>query len=348
LLGIQVKQMKSIHTLIMGIATIGSVATAQSQDINIDQFKPALRRTWDQPRSGVDNARVTLGKILFFDKRLSRDNTISCNSCHGLDNWGVDGVAFSMGFNGHHVGRNSPTVFNAFGHITQFWDGREPTVEEQAKGPILAGGEMAMPSPEAVVKKLKEIKGYAPLFKAAFPKAKDPLTYDNVGISIGAFERLLATPSRWDRFLNGGKKALKENELAGLKAFTTYGCTTCHTGTLLGGDRYQKVGLVKPWPNQKDQGRFGVTGKEADKMFFKVPSLRNIAKTGPYFHDASERTLAGAIRKMGRHQLGMEIPDKDVKALEAFFKTLTGNIPADLQKAPEMPTDKAAKAASFD
>tara|TARA_Y100001934_G_scaffold75652_1_gene94133 strand:+ start:2997 stop:3989 length:993 start_codon:yes stop_codon:yes gene_type:complete len=329
--------MKTIHKLLTGLVAASICTAAGAAEVDLNQFKPALRKTWDQPRSGVDNARVELGKTLFHDKRLSKDNSISCNSCHSLNNWGVDGLDFSIGFNNHKVGRNSPTVFNAFGHLTQFWDGREPTVEEQAKGPILAGGEMAMPSPEAVVKKLNDITGYHPLFKAAFPKAEDPITYDNVGIAIGAFERLLATPTRWDWYLGGGKKALKENEIAGLATFSKYGCTTCHTGTLLGGDRYQKLGLVKPWPNQKDQGRFGVTGKEADKMFFKVPSLRNIAKTGPYFHDSSETTLKGAIKKMGRHQLGMDIPEDDVKAIETFLNTLTGNIPAALQKAPKMP-----------
>lgn len=337
--------MKKQLLLAIGLAGL-TFTSARAADLALDGFQPPLRRTWDQPRSGVDNARVTLGKALYFDKRLSKDNSISCNSCHDLKKFGVDGRAFSLGFKNHEVGRNSPTVFNAFGHIAQFWDGRATTVEEQAKGPILAAGEMAMPSPEAVVKKLKGIPGYKPLFVAAFPGDKDPINYDNVGTAIGAFERLLATPSRWDLFLAGADEALSPLEQEGVKKFTAYGCTTCHTGTLVGGDRYQKLGLVKPWPNQKDQGRFGVTGNAADKMVFKVPSLRNIEKTGPYFHDAAETTLAGAIRMMGWHQLGVEIPAKDVAAIEAFLKTLTADIPASLAATPEMPG--ALKSTSFD
>jgi len=329
--------MKSKSILLTGIIGLAAVASTSAGDLALDGFQPPLRRVWDQPRSAVDQARVTLGKALYFDKRLSRDNSISCNSCHDLKRHGVDGRAFSLGFQNHEVGRNSPTVFNAFGHIAQFWDGRAPTVEEQAKGPILAAGEMAMPSPEAVVKKLKGIKGYLPLFQAAFPGQKDPITYDNVGVAIGRFERELATPSRWDLLLAGNDEALTPLEKKGVKAFATYGCTTCHTGTLIGGDRYMKAGLVKPWPNKKDVGRFAITGNEADKYVFKVPSLRNIAMTGPYFHDASETTLAGAIRKMGRHQLGVEIPDADVKAIEAFLNTLTGEIPAELAATPELP-----------
>jgi len=308
-----------------------------ASDPAVAGFQPPLRRTWDQPRSGVDNARVDLGKKLYFDKRLSRDNTISCNSCHDLKRHGVDGRGFSLGFKNHEVGRNSPTVFNAAGHLAQFWDGRMTTVEEQAKGPILAAGEMAMPSPEAVVKKLKGIPGYKPLFAAAFPGDNDPINYDNVGTAIGNFERLLITPARWDLFLAGAEEALSPLEKKGLKSFTMYGCTTCHTGTLLGGDRYMKAGLVKPWPNKKDLGRYNVTKNEADKYVFKVPTLRNIEKTGPYFHDASETTLKGAIAKMGRHQLGIDIPKADVEAIEAFFQSLTGEIPAELAATPELP-----------
>jgi cytochrome c peroxidase len=337
--------MRKLTLLVIGTMA-ATLETVPAGDLALEGFQPPLRRTWDQPLSGVDRAQVDLGKVLYFDKRLSRDNTISCNSCHDLKRFGVDGRAFSLGFKNHEVGRNSPTVFNAFGHLAQFWDGRAPTVEEQAKGPILAAGEMAMPSPEAVVAKLKGIPGYRPLFEAAFPGDKEPINYDNVGTAIGRFERLLATPSRWDLFLAGADEALSPLEKEGVKKFTSLGCTTCHTGTLVGGDRYQKVGLVKPWPNQKDQGRFANTGNEADRMVFKVPSLRNIEKTGPYFHDASEDTLAGAIRKMARHQLGAEISEEDVAAIEAFLNTLTADIPAELAATPEMPGE--VKKTSFD
>ena len=220
-------------------------------------------------------------------------------------------------------------------HIAQFWDGRAPTVEEQAKGPILAGGEMAMPSAEAVVKKLNGIEGYEALFEAAFPKSSPAITYDNVGNAIGAYERLFVTPAKFDKALAGDASVLSEKEKRGLKTFVTTGCVTCHTSNLLGGNMYQKLGLVQPWPNQKDQGRFGVTKKEQDKMFFKVPSLRNIEKTGPYFHDGSADTLEKAVAVIAKHQLGRTLSDNDISDIVAFLKTLTGKLDPAAAAAPK-------------
>jgi cytochrome c peroxidase len=247
----------------------------------------------------------------------------------------VDGEKFSIGFENHLTGRNSPTSFNAFMHISQFWDGRAPTVEEQAKGPILAGGEMAMPSAEAVVAKLGKIDGYEALFAKAFPKSKPAITYDNVGKAIGAYERLFVTPGRFDKLLAGEEKALKEPEILGLKKFVSVGCVACHTGNLLGGNAYQKLGLQKPWPNQKDQGRFDLTKKEADKMFFKVPSLRNIAKTGPYFHDGSSEKLEDAVQRMAAHQLGKDLSKEDRADIVAFLRSLTGKLPKAIAAPPK-------------
>jgi cytochrome c peroxidase len=220
-------------------------------------------------------------------------------------------------------------------HLAQFWDGRAPTVEEQAKGPILAGGEMAMPSAEAVVKKISAIKGYEDLFKAAFPNSSPAITYDNVGNAIGAYERLFITPSKFDKALAGELSVLNEKEKRGLKTFVTSGCVTCHTGNLLGGNIYQKLGLVKPWPNQKDQGRFAITKRELDKMFFKVPSLRNIEKTGPYFHDGSAESLTQAVQVMARHQLGREFSKEEISDIVAFLKTLTGKLKPSVAAAPK-------------
>ena len=287
------------------------------------------------PKDGLARAQVELGRILYHEKRLSRDNSISCNSCHDTVGFGVDGEKFSVGFQNHLTGRNSPTSMNAFMHIAQFWDGRAPTVEEQAKGPILAGGEMAMPSAEAVVQKLGKIDGYEELFKKAFPKSNPAITYDNVGKAIGAYERLFVTPGRFDKLLAGKAEALKEKEINGLKKFVTVGCVSCHTGNLLGGNTYQKLGVQKPWPNQKDQGRFDLTKKEADKMFFKVPSLRNIAKTGPYFHDGSSDKLDDAVRRMARHQLGKELSKEDQEDIVAFLKSLTGRLPKVVAAPPK-------------
>ena len=247
----------------------------------------------------------------------------------------MDGEKFSVGFNNHLTGRNSPTSFNAFMHVAQFWDGRAPTVEEQAKGPILAGGEMAMPSAEAVVKKISGIKGYEALFKAAFPNSSPAITYDNVGKAIGAYERLFVTPAKFDKLLAGELSAFNEKEKRGLKKFVTSGCVTCHTGNLLGGNIYQKLGLVKPWPNQKDQGRFAITKREQDKMFFKVPSLRNIEKTGPYFHDGSAEDLTQAVKVMANHQLGREFSNEEISDIVAFLKTLTGTLKPSVAAAPK-------------
>ena len=323
----------------MVLALIGQLSLLEiSAD---DSIKPWLTifgkplKTLELPKDKVALSLVELGRTLYHEKRLSRDNSISCNSCHDTKAFGVDGEKFSVGFNNHLTGRNSPTSFNAFMHVSQFWDGRAPTVEEQAKGPILAGGEMAMPSAEAVVKKINGIKGYKDLFEAAFPNSSPAITYDNVGKAIGAYERLFVTPSKFDKLLAGELSALNEKQKRGLKKFVTSGCVTCHTGNLLGGNIYQKLGLVKPWPNQKDQGRFAITKKEQDKMFFKVPSLRNIEKTGPYFHDGSSEKLSEAVEVMARHQLGREFSKEEISDIVAFLKTLTGKLNPSIAAYPE-------------
>ena len=295
-------------------------------------FQPPLTALDRLPRSAEDQAKVDLGRHLYYEKRLSSNNKIACNSCHLLDKYGVDGLDFSLGVPGKPVGRNSPTTYNAFFHIAQFWDGRAATVEEQAKGPILAGKEMGMPSSQAVVAKLKGIPEYPPLFKKAFPRDDDAVTYNNVGTAIGAFERNLVTPGRFDKFLAGKLSALTAKEQKGLKTFVTTGCVTCHTGPLVGGNSYQKLGLVKPWPNQSDSGRLAILGDTAYKMFFKVPSLRNIEKTGPYFHDSSAQTLEAAVTKMAAHQLGRKLTGEQVADIVAFLKSLTGKIPAEYIK----------------
>jgi cytochrome c peroxidase len=234
---------------------------------------------------------------------------------------------------------------NAFGHLAQFWDGRAADVEAQAKGPVLNPIEMAMPSAEAVVQTLSSMPGYVKAFKEAFPDEASPITYDNFAKAVGAFERQLATPSRFDRFLGGDESALSDAEKAGLKTFVATGCTACHSGALLGGHMYQKLGLVKAWPSQKDQGRFEVTKAESDRMMFKVPSLRNIAETGPYFHDGQTKSLEEAVTLMARHQLGRELKEAQVKSIVTFLKALTAQPKAELLAVPSLPksTDKTPK-----
>jgi cytochrome c peroxidase len=284
----------------------------------------------------VTEAQITLGRILYYDPRLSRNQDISCNSCHDLAKYGVDGAPTSSGDQGQLGGRNSPTTYNAALHIAQFWDGRAADVEAQAKGPILNPVEMAMADEASVIKALKSIPGYPELFQAAFPDDANPVNYDNVGRAIGAFERRLVTPAPFDRFLAGDLTALDAGQLAGFRTFVDSGCASCHSGAGLGGGMYQKLGLVKPFETT-DTGRAGVTQNETDKFFFKVPSLRNIDQTAPYFHDGKVATLDAAIRLMAEHQLGKNLTDQEVAGITAFLGSLTGTIPADYIAMPALP-----------
>jgi cytochrome c peroxidase len=230
----------------------------------------------------------------------------------------------STGDRGQKGARNAPTVYNAAGHFAQFWDGRAADVEEQAKGPLLNPAEMAMASAAQAEAVLKSIPEYADLFKRAFPGQPDPVTFDNLARAIGAFERQLITPSRWDRLLKGDQGALTGVEKAGFNKFVESGCAACHNGAYVGGNAFQKLGMVRPWPNTADLGREQVTKKASDKFLFKVPSLRNVARTAPYFHDGSLATLDEAIRKMATHQLGKNLTDADIRSIAAWLQTLTG------------------------
>lgn len=322
-------------------------AIAASKDFNprlLRRFVP-LRESLESPEHPLTEERISLGRMLYYDPRLSKNQDLSCNSCHKLDAYGVDGETTSAGEQGQRGGRNSPTVYHAAGYFTQFWDGRAADVEEQAKGPILNPIEMGMPSPAAVVARLKTIPGYHEAFSRAFPDKSDPITYDAVGIAIGAFERRLVTPSRWDKYLRGEKAALTDGELEGLKVFTNVGCMVCHTGEFLGGTSYQRVGAVEPWPNQADAGRASITKNDADRMMFKVPTLRNIAKTGPYFHDGSAKTLDQAVRMMGKHQLGLELSDGEIASIVTWLGSLTGELPTAYIAPPILPGNPTQKQA---
>jgi cytochrome c peroxidase len=276
--------------------------------------------------------KIALGKKLYFEKALSKDNTQSCNTCHNVATYGVDNKSFSEGNNGSLGGRNSPTTFNAALHIAQFWDGREPDVEAQAGGPILNPVEMEMASKEEVINRLSKLDNYTDLFAKAFPKEKEALSYTNLTKAIGAFERTLLTPSKFDDFLNGNSTALNDVEKEGLKNYIDAGCVACHSGALLGGNMYQKFGLIGDyWKFTKskkiDEGRFEVTKEDKDKYFFKVPSLRNIEKTYPYFHDGIVQNLDEAVRIMGKLQSNKDLTDEQVKSIVVFLKTLTGEQP---------------------
>jgi cytochrome c peroxidase len=247
-------------------------------------FKP-LPEALPMKAGGAEAERVALGRMLYYDTRLSKSQTISCNDCHKLDAYGVDNETTSEGYRQQRGERNSPTVYNAAAHFVQFWDGRAKDVEAQAKGPLLNPVEMAMASDKQVVAVLKSMPEYVDAFKKAFPGQKDPVTFDNATNAIGAFERKLLTPARWDKFLKGDQTALTPQEKAGFNLFYETGCETCHAGALVGGSLYQKLGNARPYPDTSDPGRYQVTKEDSDRMIFKVPSLRNVEKTGPYFHN---------------------------------------------------------------
>lgn len=310
-------------------------SAAKLLDTSRALFKPLPERL-EAKDNPITPAKVTLGRQLFFEKRLSKSQTLSCNSCHLLSQYGVDGQPTSPGHKGQRGDRNSPTVFNAGAHIAQFWDGRAATLEEQAKGPVLNPVEMAMMDAASVEKVLKSIPGYLPLFKAAFAADPQPITYDNVALAIGAFERTLVTPSRFDAFLMGDAAALTSAELEGLGKFVETGCATCHMGEGIGGGMYQKLGLVKPVPGVKDEGRAKLTKNDAERHVFKVPSLRNIEKTGPYLHDGSRKTLEETIALMGEHQLGKTLSASEVQSIATFLRALTGPLPKALIAEPKV------------
>lgn len=287
------------------------------------------------PENPITEAKVKLGKKLYFDNRLSKDNTQSCNTCHDLKTYGVDNLSTSPGNDGGLGTRNSPTVFNAALHMSQFWDGREPDVEAQAGGPILNPVEMAMPSEKIVEERLSKIEEYNNLFANVFPNDENPISYKNIQNAIGAFERTLITPSRFDDFIAGDAKALSNIEQEGLQLFISTGCVACHSGNVLGGNIYQKFGLYDDyWKHTKskkiDEGKFEVTKSENDKYVFKSPSLRNIEKTYPYFHDGSVNDLKEAVTIMAKVQLNKDLSEEDLNALVAFLNSLTGELPKNI------------------
>jgi len=303
------------------------------------ELNPRLLRRFASihgPPKGVETILVRLGRMLYFEPLLSSSGKISCNSCHPLDRYGTTNTKVSVGVGGRLGRRNAPSVYNAVGHFRQFWDGRVATLTEQVPGPLENPSEMGM-SPEALVETLHNIPGYQSLFSNAFPDQVQPITVGNVSIAIAEFERGLITPARWDRYLDGDTHALTPAEKDGAKLFSNLGCIVCHTGAYIGGTMYEKLGIHAPWPNQSDHGRREVTKDRADDMVFKVPSLRNVARTAPYFHDGSIESLDTAVRMMAHHQLGVDLTEEEARSIEAWLGALTGDIPADYIAPPVMP-----------
>jgi len=332
--------------LLCAFLVLGAACTSRKPAVQVDSARlgifKALPPVMDSAANPISDAKVALGRMLYFDARLSKGQDVSCNSCHVLSHYGVDNQPVSDGYKGQKGTRNSPTVYNAAGHFVQFWDGRATNVEEQAKGPILNPVEMAMPDEKRVRAVIDSMPEYVEAFQKAFPGEKHPVTFDNLAKAIGAFERNLVTVSRWDKFLGGDQAALSDAEKAGLNKFLDVGCQTCHNGVYVGGSMFQKLGLAKPWDNVKDPGRFSVTKQETDRMVFKVPTLRNIEKTAPYYHDGSISTLDEAVRQMADHQLARTLSKEETDSIVAFLKALTGELPAEYIKEPALPksTDK--------
>lgn len=288
--------------------------------------------------------KVELGKMLFFEPRLSSSHLISCNTCHNVGLGGDDDQPTSIGHGWQRGPRNSPTVFNAVFNVAQFWDGRAEDLAEQAKGPVQAGVEMAS-TPERVVRTLKSMPEYVERFETSFPGQDDPVTFDNMALAIEAFEATLLTPDApFDRFLEGSDSALSEDQQRGLGLFIEKGCVGCHGGVNFGGQGYYPFGLVqRPGAEilpEGDKGRFEVTQTATDEYVFRASPLRNIALTAPYFHSGAVWSLEEAVSVMGDAQLGTELTDAEVKAITAFLESLTGEIPT--IDYPELPVSTSS------
>jgi cytochrome c peroxidase len=327
-----------------------SELTAAVAGVEVDPAKTAmfapLPESFESKTNPATDDRTALGKLLFHDPRLSKDRALSCNSCHELGHYGTDARDFSPTSKGRKEERNTPTVYDAAGQFAQFWDGRSETVEDAVKTHLLDPAGMAMLDDEQVVAAVKKVPEYSAWFKKAFPDDAEPITFDNVAKAIGAFERKLVTPSKWDRFLGGDKGALTDDEKKGFLKFVEVGCPTCHVGPLVGGTMYQKLGKEKPWPNLEDKGRSRVTKAASDDMMYKVAQLRNIEHTAPYFHDATGKTLEGSVKTMALHQLNKELSDDDTKSIVLWLKTLSGSIPANAAQKPDVPGLASAAPAS--
>ena len=277
--------------------------------------------------TGLNQAKIELGKKLFHETRLSADASVSCATCHNLEIGGMDGLRSPVGVFGREGDMNTPTVFNAALNFKQFWDGRASSLEDQMDGPILRASEMGS-TWEQVVSLLHKDPEYQALFQDIYHAPAMP---EYVRDAIAEFERSLTLESsRFDQYLQGNVQAINAEEQAGYKLFKSYGCVACHQGAGVGGNMFQKLGVMKPYFTKEkgiephDLGRFNVTKRPKDKFVFKVPSLRMVVLTAPYFHDGSVETLFEAIKLMGRHQLGREIPDGDVILIQKFLHTLPG------------------------
>lgn len=307
--------------MVSGVSQIGS---ARSLDLSNEPIRPISTPV------NLDPDKRLLGQVLFHDTRLSGDESISCATCHPLDRAGADGLQFSKGINDHQLSINTPTVLNASLNFVQFWDGRAATLKDQAQIPIVQPNEMAG-AWDKILTRISGDQGYQTLFKNAFGEGQ--INQRNVIEAIVEFEKGLVTPgSRFDQFLMGDLSAISDEEREGYSLFKSYGCVSCHQGQNVGGNMYEKMGLIRDYfadrgdITEADFGRYNATGKESDRFYFKVPSLRNIEKTAPYFHDGSAQTLEEAINVMAKYQLGRRLRENDVQLIIAFLKSLSAEV----------------------
>lgn len=311
-------------------------------------FKPLPDLAEMQKVRPFTEEQVKLGQQLWYETRLSKGNTVSCNSCHNLATAGMDNMPTSAGHKSQFGARNSPTALNAALLGSQFWDGRAADVEEQAGGPLLNPVEMANATEADAAAKIAGIPEYQEKFKAAFPE-DGAVSFKNITAALGAFERTLLTPTRWDDYLKGNVSALSEQERKGVRAFMDNGCMSCHSGVNLGGTMFQKFGLVDGpyWKHiddpKHDKGRADVTKKAEDEFFFRVPGLRNVERTYPYFHNGSVWELDKAVNIMAKAQLGKTLASEDTENIVAFLKALSGNVPESARTMPELPVSHDVK-----
>ena len=304
-------------------------------------FKP-LPKDMATPEFPITPERVDLGRKLFFDPRISADGTVNCARCHQSALYGTDGLAKPHGSHDRLNPRNAPTVLNAALQFKAHWRGDRDDVEDQAKQALVGPPSFGNPDYASAMSKLNSIRGYAEMFRKAFPGDENPITPENWGRAIGAYERTMVTPSRFDLYLAGDPQALTAAEQQGLRTFINIGCPTCHNGPGVGGGTFQKFGVVEDYwtatgSKQVDKGRFDVTHQQADMYVFKVPVLRNVAMTPPYFHDGSVGTLPQAVGIMARVQLGKSLTDEETNQIVAFLHSLTGELPDNFVNAPVLP-----------
>jgi cytochrome c peroxidase len=328
--------------LVVMLLSLGAAGADQSLRSQAQQvFKP-LPITMASDDNPVTPDKVTLGRLLFFETRVSIDGTVSCSRCHEPFLYATDALAKPIGAEHRVNPRNAPTVLNAALQISSHWRGDRKNVEDQATKALTGAASFGNPSFNVPMARLKAIPEYSAMFAKAFPGQPDPVTPDNWGKAIGAYERTLVTPSPFDAYLQKTDGVLSPEAEKGLRDFIQLGCAGCHNGAGVGGGMYQKFGLVEEYwkatgSKEIDKGRFDVTKNTADMYVFKVPSLRNVAMTPPYFHDGSVAALSGAVKIMARVQLGRTLDEEQTSHLVAFLNSLTGNLPETLAQVPLLP-----------